>query len=68
MIRQSIFIYLFLKDLIYSFTYLFEREKMGGPRGRGTSRFYAECGAQHGALSHDPKIMTGAETRSRTFH
>ena len=52
----------FLKKFI--FIYLREREtehKMVGEgvqRGRGRSRLLAEQGAQHGALSQDPEIMT----------
>ena len=44
-----------------------ERE---GERERISSRFplSVERGPRHGARSHDPKIMTGAETKSRVLN
>ena len=44
--------------------YLFVYLRVGGrSRGRGTSRLCTECIAQHGAWSHDPKIMAWAKIK-----
>ena len=56
----------FKKDL---FTYLRgrERERFRGAVEEGeriSSRLPTECGAWHGAWSHDPEIMTWAEIKS----
>jgi len=41
----------------------------GGAEGEGENpkQTHLELGAQHGALSHDPGIMTRAETKSWTL-
>ena len=65
--------FIFKKDI-----YFRERERarkqvsVGRGRGKGveriSSRLPAKQGAQRGALSHDPKIMTWAETKSRKLN
>ena len=53
----------FFKDFIYLFEQ--ERARVGERcRGSGTSRLCPECGAQCGAGSHNPAILTCAEIKS----
>ena len=55
------------------FIYLLERKRIqpGGAEGEGervSSRLPAECRAWCRARSHDPEIMTWAETKSQAFN
>lgn len=62
------------KGIYYYYYYSFlEREssQAGGAEGEGEripSRLHAECRAQHRAQSHNPKMTTWAQTKSRTLN
>ena len=63
------FVFCFLFVCLHFYIFV-ERERWEGQEAqeRIPSRFHSQTGAQHGAWSHKPRIMTWAEIKSQIFN